>query len=81
MGFHIAKKELAVSALLIHLPDATSNHQYHRISQTSVLSQLDRYFLRPTGSFTVDGTLRHFDDLTYAEYYTLFRLAKYTPAK
>jgi hypothetical protein len=81
MGFHVTKKEPAVTALPIHLPDATSNHQYHRSTNSSVLSQLNRYFLRPTGSFTTDGTVRHFDDLTYAEYYTLFRLAKNAPSK
>jgi hypothetical protein len=37
--------------------------------------------LHPTGSFTQNSSIRHFDDLTYAEYYTLFRLAKYVPDK
>ena len=81
MGFHVTKKEPAVTALPIHLPDATTNHQYHRRSQTSTLSQLDRYFLRPSGSFNVDGNVRQFDELTYTEYFTLFRLAKFNPAK
>lgn len=81
MGFHVTKKEPAVTALPIHLPDSTSNHQYQRSNNTSVLSQLNRYFLRPTGSFMIDGCTRQIDDLTYAEYYTLFRLAKYTPDK
>ena len=81
MGFHVTKKEPAVTALPIHLPDATSNHQYHRSTNSSVLSQLNRYFLRPTGSFTTDGTVHLFDDLTYADYYTHFRLAKYAPSK
>lgn len=81
MGFHVTKKEPAVSALPIHLPEATTYHQYHRQSQTSTLSQLNRYFLRPSGSFNVDGAPRQFDELTYAEYFTLFRLAKFTPGK
>ena len=81
MGFHVTKKEPGVTALPIHLPNATTNHQYHRRSQTSTLSQLDRYFLRPNGSFDAGGILRQFDDLTYTEYFTLFRLAKFNPAK
>ncbi|KAJ7923937.1 hypothetical protein B0H13DRAFT_1453125, partial [Mycena leptocephala] len=81
MGFHVTQKEPSVTALPIHLPDATSNHQYHRSTNSSVLSQLNRYFLRPEGSFLIDGTARQFDELTYAEYYTLFRLAKNAPSK
>ncbi|KAJ6461951.1 hypothetical protein DFH09DRAFT_959149 [Mycena vulgaris] len=72
---------LAVSALPIHLHDAKSNRQYLRSANSSVLSQLDQYFLRPHGSFILDGTLRQFNNLTYAEYYTIFRLAKYVPDK
>jgi hypothetical protein len=79
MGFHVTKKEPAVTALPIHLPDTQSNHQYLRSSNHSVLSQLNRYFLPPAASFTAkDGSVRHFDDLTYADYYTLFRLEKYS---
>ena len=44
----------------------------------SVLSLLDRYFLRPCGRFTDrQGVVRDFADLRYEEYYTLFRLTKY----
>jgi hypothetical protein len=81
MGFHVTKKEPAVSALPIHLPDATSNHQYHRSTNSSLLSMLNRYFLRPPGSFAIDGAIREFSDLTYTEYFTLFRLAKSPPGR
>ena len=83
LGFHIAKKYPAVSALPIHLPGSTSNKQYAwKSGVTPTLSQLERYFLRPLGTFP-DGPLetqRSFETLTYAEYYSLFRLVKYTEA-
>ncbi|KAJ7504694.1 hypothetical protein B0H11DRAFT_1654434, partial [Mycena galericulata] len=72
-----------VSALPIHLPGSASNRQYARKSGLApTLSQLERYFLRPVGTFP-EGPLetrRAFDTLTYAEYYSLFRLVKYTEA-
>ena len=44
----------------------------------STLSLLNRYFQRPTGYFTdVSGSQRAFSDLTYAEYFTLFRLTRF----
>lgn len=83
LGFHVAKKTPAVSALPIHLPGSTSNRQYARKAGLApTLSQLERYFLRPSGTFT-DGPLetdRSFSALTYAEYYSLFRLVKYNEA-
>ncbi|KAJ7195350.1 hypothetical protein GGX14DRAFT_377182, partial [Mycena pura] len=45
------------------------------------LSKLSRCFLRPAGVYVLDGHTRHFDDLTYADYYTQFRLAKHDPTK
>ena len=39
---------------------------------------LDRYFQRPIGYFTdVSGIQHTFSDLTYAEYFTLFRLTRF----
>jgi hypothetical protein len=80
LGFHIAKKIPAVSALPIHLPASTTNRQYARKAGVApTLSQLECYFLRPTGTFP-DGPLetpRPFASVSYAEYYSLFRLLKY----
>ena len=83
LGFQVAKKHPAVSALPIHLPGSTSNRQYSRkAGLVPTLSQLERYFLRPVGSFQEEqsGTERSFTSLTYAEYYSLFRLVKYDAA-
>lgn len=80
LGFHVTKKEPAVTALPIHLPSSRSHHQYQRTrQQTSTLSHLDHYFRRPSGSFIVQrtGVRRDFKDLTYAEYFTLFRRVKW----
>ena len=79
LGFHITKKDPAVTALPIHLPGSHVHHQYHQTRQeASTLSLLDRYFIRPLGSFINHlGFEHHFNDLTYAEYYRLFHLAKF----
>ena len=52
-------------------------HQYHhRNDQCSTLSLLHRYFIRPTGTFIDDaGSVRLFDNVTYTEYFTFFRLS------
>jgi hypothetical protein len=81
MGFHVTQKVPAVTALAIHLPESTAYQQYSRANGSSSLSSLNRYFLRPTGTFTWDGVERAFDDLTYAEYFSTFRLAKFDPNK
>jgi hypothetical protein len=80
LGFHVAKKYPAVTALPIHLPGSTANRQYARkTGLNSTLSQLECYFLRPLGSFPDEplAAQRSFQSLTYAEYYSLFRLVKY----
>ena len=79
LGFHVTKKEPAVTSLPIHLPGSSSHHQYLRRDNTaSTLSLLDRYFQRPIGLFTnASGIQRDFSDLTYAEYFTLFRLTRF----
>lgn len=80
MGFHITSKEPAVTSLPVHLPEYTGRRQYNRKdSSESRMSLLDRYFHRPAGSFMQQGIERHFKDLTYVEYFSLFRLAKYDP--
>ena len=79
LGFHITRKEPGVTSLPVHLSSSTVHHQYFRRSgTTSTLSQLNRYFLRPSGVFTDrHGVVRFFSDLRYEEYYTLFRMTKY----
>jgi len=41
------------------------------------MSTLNHYFCRPSGSFTHQGNRRNFLELTYVEYFGLFRLQKY----
>lgn len=79
LGFHITKKEPSVTSLPVHLPSTHSHHQYHRIGgKGSTLSLLDRYFFRPNGTFTnSSGNEVNFDNITYSQYFSLFRLAKH----
>ena len=80
LGFHISQKEPGVTSLPIHLPSANCR-QYKRINPNDSRSLLEHYFLCPVGSFVHDGQERSFDDISYAEYYTLFRLAKFDHSK
>lgn len=77
MGFHISSITPSVTTLPAHLPGSTRHHQYHRNGGGSQLSKLDRYFLRPDGTFLREGLPCTFDSLTYTEFYTLFRLASF----
>ena len=78
LGFHITKKDPSVTALPIHLPHCQYHKQYTRNDGShSQLSLLDRYFLRPTGTFMHGDHPRSFSSLTYLEYYALFRLDKF----
>ncbi|KAI0074753.1 hypothetical protein K474DRAFT_1676861 [Panus rudis PR-1116 ss-1] len=92
LGFNICLKEPAVTALSVHLPLLSESSHYRQYSRGRAsepntgplpsLSLLERYFLRPLGSFSFpDGSLRIFRDLTYMEYFATFRLAKYDPSK
>lgn len=84
LGFHITSKDPGVSSLPIHLPSSTSHRQYARNSGThnQSLSLLERYFLRPHGTFSgPDGVSCNFDTISYSDYFTLFRLAKFNPDK
>jgi hypothetical protein len=82
LGYNITKMKPRVTALAIHGPSSQSNHQYHRRNQnSSTLSTLDHYFLRPQGLFTIGNNVRDFANLTYTEYYMLFRLAQYDAAQ
>ena len=75
----MTRKHPSVTPLAIHLHAQTNHHQYHRNIPTTTLSTLDRYFVRPQGSFIFEGQERLFAELTYCEYFTIFRLAKYDP--
>ena len=68
-----------MTSLPVHLPESRSHYQYLRTaSPTSTVSLLDRYFRRPRGHFTdTSGTRQAFADLTYAEYFSLFRLTRF----
>lgn len=79
LGFHLTKKDPAVTALPVHLSSTAHHHRQYshssNLNQQS-LSLLEHYFHRPHGSFpSINGTYRTFASLTYAEYFTLFRLA------
>ncbi len=78
LGYHLTKKDPAVTALPVHLPSASQIHrQYHRHDRSNehTLSLLEHYFHRPRASFlTSEGLQRSFESLTYAEYFMLFRL-------
>jgi hypothetical protein len=54
---------------------------YRHNNNTKTLSSLQHYFVRPLGSFNHFGVLRRFQDITYVEYFSLFRLAKYNHEK
>lgn len=82
MGFHVTKKEPSVTALPIHLPDSKVYRQYMCIAGSDAsLSLLDHYFLRPHGNFIRDGVEQSFNNLSYTQYYSLFRLAKHDETK
>ena len=42
-------------------------------------STLSHYFCRPQTSFFQQGNIHHFRDLTYIQYYCLFRLQRFNP--
>ena len=52
---------------------------YQRSNAPTGLSLLDRYFLRPCGSFDLEGIVTDFKTLSYTKYYELFRLADMRP--
>lgn len=81
LGFHITRKDPGGTSLPVHLPQRSSHHrQYSWRSQhaSQYLSLLECYFHRPAGTFsTPDNSERTLASLMYAEYFALFRLAKY----
>ncbi|KAF5335688.1 hypothetical protein D9611_009568 [Ephemerocybe angulata] len=81
LGFHITMKDPAVTSLPVHLTNNRANLRYHRRTDDGSLSRLERYFLRPHGSFQKDGIEISFDSLTYTDYFSTFRLAPFDPTK
>jgi hypothetical protein len=81
MGFHITKKEPSVTAMSVHLQGDATHQRYQTNSPSGSRSTLQHYFGRPLGAFSLHGVPRLFLDLTYTEYFTLFRLAKFDPTK
>src|ERR1700683_1408154 len=82
LGYNITKMKPAVTTIAIHGDSSQSNYQYHRCdNNSSTLSTLHHYSLRPQGFFTMGSTVKDFASLTYTEYYTLFCLAKYDAAQ
>lgn len=69
-----------MTALPIHLPGSTSNQRYHRSNSSPSLSNLEHYFARPDGSFFDGADRRFFKDMCYGEYFSRFRLRKYSDA-
>ena len=79
-GYNITQKTPGVTALPIHLPNSPHHQQYHRLNPSATRSNLKHYFARPQGIF-LDGTdQRNFKDLTYTEYFSYFRLQKFSEA-
>ena len=81
LGFHITKKTPAVTSLPVHLPGSIHNRRYSTRGGTASLSALERYFLRPGGTFELDGATQNFSDLRYSEYFRFFRLHPYNPVE
>ena len=81
LGFNITKKEPSVTTMSVHLVNDRTFVQYHRNGGSNSLSNLQHYFLRPLGSFIHNDVVRRFEDLTFIEYFSLFRLKKFDPGK
>ena len=77
LGFHITKKTPSVTSLPVHLPNPIHNRQYSTHRPVGSLSALERYFLRPDGTFELDRVTYDFSNLRYSEYFQYFRLQSY----
>ena len=78
-GFHIMRKTPSVETLPVHLPNSRRRRVYQQRHRPPGLSLLDRYFLRPSGSFLLNNVSIEFKSLTYCKYYELFRLSDMQP--
>ena len=74
-GFHITRKTPSVETLPVHLPHSRRRRVYQQRHRPPGLSLLDRYFLRPSGTFMLHDVIMEFKALTYCKYYELFRLS------
>lgn len=81
LGFNITKKEPSVTAISVQLPTERRIQRYRRNDNANTLSSLDHYFVRPLGTFLNNDIILRFEDLTFVQYFSLFRLAKYDPQK
>ncbi|KAJ2929031.1 hypothetical protein H1R20_g8055, partial [Candolleomyces eurysporus] len=78
LGFHITHKDPSVTSLSVHLENDRANQCFDvGPGVASSLSKLERYFLRPDSIFHTQNGERRFNDLTYSDYYMLFRIAPY----
>ena len=77
MGFNITKKTPSVTSLPVHLPNSIHHRRYSTHAPAGSLSALERYFLRPGGTFEYDRTTHDFSELRYSEYFQLFHLQSY----
>jgi len=78
LGYTITKKEPSVTPISVHLPSNHVNRQYNcRNAESSQMSSLNHYFCRPLGCFSYHAENLQFRDLTYIQYFSLFRLQKY----
>jgi hypothetical protein len=81
MGFNITKKEPSVTAMSVQLPTERRVQRYMRNNNSDTLSPLEHYFVRPLSSYNNGGIVSPFQDLTFVQYFSLFRLAKFDPEK
>ena len=72
LGYNVTKMKPSVTDIAIQGPSSRANYQYHCHDQnSSTLSTLDHYFLRPLGLFTIGDNVKDFANLTYTEYFDL----------
>lgn len=81
-GFDITRKEPSVSCLPVHLQETRFHTQFSRIrNNESSMSLLRRYFHRPTGTFIHEDREFSFENLTYMDYFKMFRYEKWDQSK
>ena len=81
LGFNITKKEPSVTAISVQLPVQRRVQRYKRGDNTDSLTHLDHYFVHPLGYYIHNGVQQWFQDLTFVQYFSLFRLAKFDAQK
>ena len=81
LGFNITKKDPSITAISVQLPAERRFQRYKRANNADTLTPLEHYFLRPLGNYVHDGVDHRFQDLTFIQYFSLFRLAKFDAEK